>query len=313
MVFSLCCLSKLTLADTREIFQAQVTDPPRAFGYTLGDSVEQAISLQRGDELLTLSELPAVQREGRWVTRSHAIVHDEDRTLIIRYQLINAPLDVRVIELPELILQTNENVDITVPAWPFSIAPLIPGSAEEELQALPMQADWQPPALSTEPLKRRLIALAAALALVLLSWLLWWLWRNWRESHTLPFAQAYQNLRRARGNEPLHKNAESWLSLHEAFNRCGGRSVDSGSVAVLLANVPWLKPLESDIQRFYELSSERFFSPEISSQNIDLKQLAKRLYIAEKKHTGEKKWQDKNGKVASQAQDMQQGTGVLPP
>lgn len=313
LVSCLFCFSELIIADTNETFQAQVVVPSRAFGYTLGDQLEQTILLARGDKVLSLAELPIEQREGRWLTRTHASLIANGRMLSIRYQLINAPLNVRVIELPELVLQTNENIDITVPAWPFSIAPLIPGSAEEQMKVPAMQPDWQPPELSVDTFMRNLKVLAAALAIALLSWLLWWLWRNWREAHTLPFAQAYQSLRHAKSGEPLHKNADSWLCLHNAFNRSAGRSVDSGSIAALLSNVPWLKPHEAEIKTFFELSSARFFSPENSVQNIDLGKLSKRLYKAEKKHTGEQKRRDKNVSSSSPDHKMHASNGVQPP
>lgn len=278
-------LCSVSTAETLTVAEPTVTNPTRAFGYSLGDIVEQKVLLRKGGETLTLIELPVEQREGRWVTRRKVSVSADGQLLTMRYQVVNAPPDVRAVSLPELALQSTENVEINIPAWEFTIAPLIPASTDPESRVPLMQDDWRPQLPTGDVRMRHLKKLGMALAATLLSWLLWLVWRNWREANTLPFVQAYNKLRHVKTKNASQDEADSWLILHRAFDQSAGRSIAAGSVPALLARVPWLKPMEADISQFFDRSSARFFSAETSQQSFDLKALAKRLYLAEKQHT----------------------------
>ena len=277
-------VSALQATHAADILDTTVTNPQRAFGYTLGDVLEQKIALSIDDTVHTLQSLPAEQRVGRWVTRSAATISDDAQWLTIQYQLINAPPDVRVVALPALTLATETQVDINVPAWPFSIAPLLPAVSDTNNLLPAIQADELASIPASESLWRNLLIMAIVLSALLAIWLAWWLWRNWREARALPFAHAHHAIRHvARGNDA--KNNEGWLIMHNAFNQSAGRSIVSSTVIELSRNCSWLKPFESEINQFFALSSTRFFAPESQHEPFDIINFSKRLYQAEKRYT----------------------------
>ena len=284
-----------------------IINPTRAYGYQLGDIIEQRISLQRDDVTHSLQQLPVVQREGRWVARNSVSLSDDGRWLDIRYQIINAPTDTRTISLPALSLQTDSlqkeslqkeslqtepletdaTASIEVPAWTFSISPLLPVATAPN-NALPItQPDWQPPAPDTNQTMRRMLGFLAALCLVLLLWAAWWLWRGWIEARSLPFARAWQVQRQYKtGPEGDNSDdAQNWLMLHRAIDQYAGRNVSRGSIDELLQSVRWLKPFRSELHSFYQQSSQRFFSTDNQKADFDLKSLSKRLYLEERRNT----------------------------
>lgn len=261
-----------------------ITNPDRTFGYTLGDVLEQTISLSIEDTVHTLQSLPVEQRVGRWVTRSAVSISDNEQWLTIRYQIINAPPDVRTVALPELTLITDNNATIEVPTWFFSIAPLLPASTDLNAQLPVLQPDEQAYIPASNSLWRNIVILAITLTIWLSLWLAWWLWRNYREARALPFANAYHAIRHLVRSNDVESN-EGWLAIHKAFNQSAGRSIVSGTVNELSSNCTWLEPFKSEIKKFYTLSSMRFFAPESQHEPFDLNDFSKRLYQAEKRYT----------------------------
>ncbi len=280
LVVSLLTLSVIATADSLN----SIKNPSRAFGYTLGDVLEQKIPLSIDGTVETLQLLPPEQREGRWVTRSAVSVSPDNQWLTLQYQIINAPTDVRVITLPSLTLATDNELSIDVPAWSFSVAPLLPmaSDADEQLPVLQPDQLSQPP--TSTSLWSRLTMLVAGLLCWLSVWLGWWLWRNWREAHALPFANAYRTVRTVGSTAGIENNA-GWLAMHNAFNQSAGRSIINSTVSELSQNCTWLKPFESEISTFYTLSSTRFFAPDSQPESFNLTDFSKRLFEAEKRHT----------------------------
>lgn len=263
---------------------ATVINPATAFGYTLGDVLEQKIALSINDTVQNLQSLPDEQRAGRWVTRSAVTISNDKLWLSIQYQIINAPPDVRVVTLPALTLTTDNGLSIDVLAWPFSIAPLLPAATDINAQLPVLQPDELAHIPPSSPLWRNISTLAIALFAWLSLWLAWWLWRNWREARALPFANAYQVVRHLTHDNDVNNN-EGWLAMHKAFNQSAGRSVVNNTVNELCRNCHWLEPFESEIQTFFTLSSTRFFAPDSQHQPFDLNDFSKRLYQAEKRYT----------------------------
>ncbi|MFK8079580.1 MAG: hypothetical protein AB8B97_04780 [Granulosicoccus sp.] len=281
LAVSLCLINAVAAANNGAL---SVTQPDRAFGYTIGDIVEQTIGLQAGDITHTLTTLPETQREGRWVTRQGVELHQDGEHLTIRYQIVNSPPDVRLVSLPALTLSTDQGRVIEVPEWSFSIAPLTPAVTDSDNQLPFMQADWTPVIPPATELWRNIKLLSAALCLSLLLWLAWWMIRGLREAGTLPFAHAYRIIRR---HKPTRSNddAPAWLALHRAFDQMSGRSVNNDSIDKLIQTAEWLEPFEPDIRSFYKTSSERFFAHNKPPASFDITGLSKRLYKAEKRHT----------------------------
>ena len=278
---------------------AIVNNPERAFGYSIGDVLQQNIALHDGDAVhegdaaQTLQELPAIQREGRWLTRQQANVSDDGRWLNIRYQIINSPASVRIITLPALGLETEQGQEINVLPWSFSIAPLTPAEPAAEASLPVMQADWQPQAPTSLSLWHTIRLLLACLLLTLVLWFVWWFMRGFADARSLPFARAFRIIRQHRGGDASEATS-NWLALHRAFDQLGGRNIGQDSIETLVKNTHWLTPFESDIQAFYKTSSMRFFandpsvnlSDDETDESFGLAELSRQLYVAEKKHTG---------------------------
>ena len=62
--------------------------------------------------------------------------------------------------------------------------------------------------------------------------------------------------------------------LHHAFNRSAGRVVINSELDRLWQQSPWLEPVKSDIESFYQASAEHFFSPAATGQK-DFEQVLK--------------------------------------
>ena len=271
---------------------ATVNNPERAFGYTIGDVLEQKIALHEGDVVITLQELPDIQREGRWLTRQQADVSDDGRWLTIRYQIINSPASVRIITTPALALKNEQEQQISVSPWSFSIAPLTPVEPADEASMPEMQADWRPEAPTSVALWHNIRLLLACLILTLLLWSVWWFMRGIADARSLPFARAFRTIRQHKGGN-ASETSSNWLALHRAFDQLSGRSIGRDSIEALVKNTHWLTPFKSDIQAFYKASSMRFFAndPSVDTsgdpthKSFDLADFSQQLYVAEKKHT----------------------------
>jgi len=276
-----------------------IINPERAYGYTIGDVLEQSIHLHDTLTMLDADQLPQTTRTGRWLVRRWVKTDTDGKKLSLRYQVINSPNAVRVITLPEIVLTTDQMVTVAVPAWSFSITPLAPlllsqdqtidnmatDPASSQAKSLPaMQQDWAPTLPSTLSYRQNVWFLSIALFFSLLAWATWWFVRGVLESRALPFARAYGLIRKESGG--IGEQAElQWLALHRAFDRVSGRSMGRGSVDALLLSVDWLKPLEADIRLFFRISSERFFANDASLTEFDIEMFAKDLHQAERQHT----------------------------
>ena len=140
--------------------------------------------------------------------------------------------------------------------------------------------------MSTVGIERQLKTTLAALAAVLLTWSAWWAWRNQREARRLPFARAWQQLRRLDEASP-----EAWLALHHALNATAGRAVHGATLPRLLADAPQLQPLQSKLQEFFEQSSARFFAVKPAEGStasmpapFPLRELSRALREVERQH-----------------------------
>ena len=283
-LMSVMLMAHALMAHADQTDNISVINPHRAFGYSLGDVIEQRVSLQRDNASHSIQQLPIVQREGRWVARNSVSLSADGQWLDMRYQIINAPPDTRTISLPELSLQTDAGTSIEVPAWSFTIAPLLPAATAPD-NALPLiQPDWQPPAPTTDQIMRRMLIIFAGLCLILLLWAAWWLLRGWLEVRSLPFARVWHTQRQHTSDSDAD-TAQSWLALHRAIDQCAGRSISGSSIDELLQSVRWLEPFRAELKSFYQHSTQRFFSPDAQPANFNLASFSKRLYLAERRHT----------------------------
>lgn len=260
-------------------------EQPRSFGHVLGDVLTQRVRLLREGREIQPASLPTVDRVSVFLERRASRIEKDElgaRWLVIEYQVVNGPRALTVATLPALSLATDAG-PLQVPPWPISIGPLTPTATFDQgaLQALRPDRPVEPQA--TQALERDFTRALAALAAVLLAWATWWVWRNHRESRRLPFAQAWQEIRRV---EPTSEQA--WLALHRALNVTAGRVVHGRSLPRLLSEAPHLQPLSSDLAAFFRHSEQRFFAAAAGTApgDLSLHQLARALRDAERRHHG---------------------------
>jgi mxaA protein len=263
------------------------TIEPRAFGYVLGDVLTQRVLLTGAAGDVPQGALPSAGRIGVWLERRPSRIEtgtDGHRWLVLSYQVTNSPPSLTAIELPALTLNLQAGAPLHVAAWPVTIGPLTPDSitGNGDLQA--MRPDRPPPHLPLDRIERRFAGSLGALAVALLAWAAWWLLRNRREAARLPFARAWRDLSPGSTN----MNAETddpaaWRRLHRALDETAGRVVQHDTLAPLFARAPWLEPLRASLEQFYQQSAARFFGTGVPTASYPLRQLARELYLAERR------------------------------
>lgn len=287
----LCILLMQATQVAADNFAQSIVSPEKTVGYSLGDVIEQRVSLEQLDTATALEQLPLLQREGPWLERVSATVSKDTDWLIVRYQIVNAPTEVVVTTLPALNIANDQDTVLSVDDWYFSISPNLPPNGADTATLPVMQPDTQPNAVATAPLLHRLKLLSGILTMVLIGWLLWWQWQNWSDSRNLPFARAYKTIRRF-DSATVNQQAEAWVTMHRAFNQTADRTISSGTLAQFLQAAPWLKSLENPVAEFFSASTQRFFdTTDIDTKNIkdsfDLVAFSKKLHKAEKRfHSG---------------------------
>ena len=192
---------------------------------------------------------------------------DDAQWLTMRYQIINSPASVRIITLPALTLKTEQEQEIDVSPWSFSIAPLTPVEPADDTSLPVMQADWRAESPTSITLWHNIRLLLACLILTLLLWLIWWFLRGIADARSLPFARAFRIIRQHTGGD-APETTSNWLALHRAFDQFSGRSIGRDSIEALVNNTHWLTPFKSDIQTFYKASAMRFFANDPSGDPI---------------------------------------------
>jgi mxaA protein len=267
---------------------------PRAFGYVLGDVLTQRVLLQANGRDLGAVTPPSVGRTGLWLER-RPVTFETDangrKWMVIAYQVVNAPQTLTQITLPALSLSTAAGVDLQVAEWPASIGPLTPATAFAAGDLQPLRPDRQAPMPGTAGLRRQIAWSLGLLLATLLAWAAWWWARNWRESARLPFARAWRQMQQL-PEAPAAASSDAWVCLHRALNETAGQVVHATSLSALLARAPYLQPLRAQLERFYQASSERFFTPGPQAANhpgenpgeFSLHALCRALYRAERRH-----------------------------
>lgn len=243
--------------------QATVLNPdvasPRPFGYVIGDVVTQRIALDQDGRPLEPAALPPLERIGNWFERQDARIERDAtgrRWLVLDYQIVNVPDELRAIDLPALDLATTSpGLRLQTDASPLTVAPITPAVVLSRAGLEEMRPDAAAPHIDTVPLERRLhFALSVAGAL-LAAWIVLAALRQWRARRRLPFSRACRDIRRLGG-----ESTAAWQRLHRALDDTAGHVVRGHNLPSLLLHAPWLAPLEGDLRRFFEASQSRFFA-----------------------------------------------------
>lgn len=285
-----CILAAASLAGAQaaaaaDTAVATTVEQPRSFGHVLGDVLVQRVLLARDGRGTEATALPAADRVNLYLDRRATRVERDEldrRWLVIEYQVVNAPRALTAVSVPALSIATGAGA-LQVAAWPISVGPLTPDATFDQGALQPLRPDRPVTPQPTEGLERQLRGALAGLAALLLAWGGWWAWRNARESHRLPFARAWQQLRRI---DPA--SAEAWRVIHHAVNATAGRVVHGRTLPALLADAPHLQPLAPQLEAFYRHSEQRFFAAAagIAAADLSLPALALALREAERTQHG---------------------------
>jgi len=269
-------------ADEPALPEAKVQQP-RAFGYVLGDIIAQRVLLESAGKPFELAKLPGTQRVGIWLERRATRVEsaaDDQRWLIVEYQLINAPRILTTIAVPPLLLEATDKTRLLVPEWSVSVGPLTPQSSAFDTAGLGELRPDRPAALiQTAPIERQVWTWVLALAVTVAAWIGWTMWRNHLAAMNQPFARAWYEMRRLDSASP-----QAWQTLHRAFDRTAGRVMHAETLPVLFDEAPHLHPLRSRIEEFFAASSERFFGAGTQSTSVSVHALCDDLQRIERQH-----------------------------
>ena len=243
---------------------------PRPFGYVIGDVFEQELLLSaKAGQTLDQKQLPKPGRLNAWLELRNLTLNESsngDTTTYrvkLRYQLPNAPVAVRVIELPAqrfVFTSGRRPIEIKSTEWPITIGPLTPDEvlARDGLEA--MRADAPPRLIDTTGVKQRLTGYAAALAALLLYWCYRYFGIPYLNRQRRPFTQAYREVDKlARGAEP-NAYQRALEQLHRALNETAGKSLFVDNIDPFLANRPIPPGLAVMTREFFQASRNEFFA-----------------------------------------------------
>lgn len=267
-----------------------IVEQPRAYGYTVGDLLQQRVALGTPAAPFALAEVPRTGRIGAslWRGRSDEQVdRSGQHWLTIEYQLINTPQSLSVWYLPVLKLKAkNSSAVLTVDSMPFSIGPFTPPQPYE-VAALPaLQPDMPPSPVSIAPLERRIRLATRALGAVLAAWALMIGWRYLQRGRHLPFARALNDLNAGARTQAADPLAARRRLLH-AMNDTAGEVVRPATLGKLLARAPYLAHERPALETFVQESHALFFGGRTVSAAADaagVGALARRLRRLERRH-----------------------------
>lgn len=244
---------------------------PRPFGYVIGDVIQHELrvavvapyKLQKGmlpvpgpmSYWLELRDLDLIEDAGDEETRYQ---------VNLTYQTFYAPLEATLRTIPGFQLAFragDDSFDITVPAWDFTMSPLRELMTRTVEGQEYMRPDTPPPRIDAGLYGPRLVMLAiAALAAALYLLYYYALW-PFHARKARPFARARRKVRALRGHAtdvPSYRQAVR--TVHGAFNVTNGGPLFAESLDAFLARHPAFKPLRAQIERFFKISHETFFS-----------------------------------------------------
>jgi mxaA protein len=247
-------------------------------GYVVGDLIEErAIVTARPGFTLETASLPALHRENTWLTLLRTTVLDRGGTppryeVILQYQLSNAPLKARSIELPDVHVRFTRTagegtgrLSIAAEAGGLiegqriGISPILPPHLVLSTKLLRPDRPAQP--LSTLP-ERLAIGLCAGFASMILAASLAAPILRRRNG---PFARAYGRIRRAvaRAERPRadapRAELEALRALHRAFDQTAGWSVFYDRLDAFFAQHTRFEGLREGVERFMQMSRREFF------------------------------------------------------
>jgi mxaA protein len=238
---------------------------PRPFGYVIGDEIGQRIEVEvRRGFSLQYSSLPAKGRVNRWLDLKNVKVKQTDGDhgvryqIVLRYQIFYAPLEVKMLSLPEFQLQFRQGVnqvEQTVPAWPFTVAPIRELAIRKEDGKQYMRPDAPAPFIETGAQRLRLfmclmVATLAALYLAFLHGVFA------RFPQRRIFKQALLQLARIDDDHPQ----ALFKVVHGALNELNQAPLFKHQLEPFYRRHPRFKALHSELEWFFDASNRFHFA-----------------------------------------------------
>lgn len=253
---------------------------PRAFGYVIGDRLEQHIALRAAaGYALDPKSLPRAGRTGLWLqlapphlTSDRAGAGTSYR-LTLDYQVINVPEQVRTIDLPavDLVLAARGNrITTAIDEWPVTIAPITPTFVLARAGLTQTQPDARPSAPNPAPYMGLTLLWAAGIVALLAGRAVRRHGIPWLHPDARPFARAARDIAKLSRRPPDPATYRRGLQrLHRAFDAAAGHAVFGEHLAPLFATHPALRDLRADIEQFYAASQREFFGAHAGSASLD--------------------------------------------
>ena len=243
---------------------------PRPFGYVVGDTFEQALTLTvKSNQTLDEKKLPKPGRLNAWLELRDIFVAETSDSVgkhyrvKLFYQLPNAPTDVRVIELPAhqfSFFEANKKpVDVRSTQWPITVGPITPPEvlARDGLEAL--RPDVAPRGIDTKRILQRILLSSAALVALLLYWSYRYFGVPFLVRQRRPFTRTYRRLDRLAKKAMPDAFPKAIEHLHHALNETAERSLFSENVELFLARRAIPDGLADKTREFFRISRDEFF------------------------------------------------------
>jgi len=228
----------------------------RTYGLLIGDVITEKVTLPIAYEQLDPASLPQInKRYGTWL---YLVALEADNTdMTLTYQVVNVPRQNEKVSTPEFSLRSVDDEFVTVPSTQITLGSLLPNASAGAASVNIPQPDHEPVLEDTSSIKQQLlltVVVSVILIMILTAWHFGWKFKNRK-----PFAQAVHNLARLRWSRSVQANQAARL-LHAAFNATAGTIVVQNNIDNLFIDVPWLQPLSTEIEQFYQQSQQHFFS-----------------------------------------------------
>lgn len=244
------------------------SDEPRAFGYTVGDTVSRRIELTVPAGLtLDQGSLPRAGTRGRALELQRVVLHKSfsgaPEALQLDYQIFLAPREVRVLEMPAIELRfagSPRPQTLRIDAWPVTVAPLAPAESPTREGLGELRPDREPPRVDTRAAGTRL-ALAAGALLLLLGYLAnVYLVLPWSAQRRRPFGRAWKQLGALPAQPDAAQRRAAFERVHAALNETGGEVLFEPGLDRFIAAQPRFAPLRDELARFFAVSRSEFFA-----------------------------------------------------
>jgi mxaA protein len=240
---------------------------PRDYGYTMGDLVEQAVTVEV-PEAYTLETgflpRPGALDENLELRSStwEESRHDGQRRyrITLQYQVFKG---VRAPEAAKLMpwmlrLKGPAPMQAEVPEWNYTVIPLIPPALADE--AVRVRDPLPPEPLPVMPHLWRVLAYGTGLLALLAGWA----WRQYgATARNRPFARAYRELRRLARGPLLSGEAQRAAAkrLHRALDETAGHTLFPEQLTEFCLNRPAFAHLREELAGFFAWSRHLFFAP----------------------------------------------------